>query len=227
MSIFVRHKNGLSYENDRVKIFFGNKNFATSQLNAEKNFGLHSVKQSHGDIFYLVEDIKPANPLPEGDALGTKLVNQFLFVKTADCLPILIHDPISQQIAAVHAGWKGVANKIVPKVIEKYFKASKNLVLYVGPYIKKQSFEVRIDVLDQILSSVDSSLRNQISVDSHTDKFNLDLLDVLRAQIVFAFPNMGIDIQEAEVDTKTSTEFSSHRRDPASKGRNLSYIFLK
>ncbi len=227
MSIFVRQKSGLSFENDRLKVFFGNKTFAPSQLNAEKTFGLHSVKQTHSDMFYEVQDAKPANPIPDGDALGTNLVNQYLFVKTADCLPVLIHDPLTNQIAAIHAGWKGVSIGIVPKVIGRYFEKSKNLVLYVGPYITRQSFEVRIDVLDQILNSVDSSLRNQIVVDSHTDKFNLDLLEVLRAQLAFKFPKVSFDIQESEVDTKTSVEFNSHRREPASKGRNLSYIFLK
>lgn len=227
MSIFVRQKTGLSFENERLKIFFGNKSFATSQLPNEKNFGLHSVKQVHSDIFHVVDSTTPFNPQPEGDALGTTLVNQYLFVKTADCLPVLIHDPSTQQIAAVHAGWKGVSIGIVPKVVDHYFKKSKNLVIYVGPYIKKQSFEVRIDVLDQILESVDSSLRSQIPVDSHTDKFNLDLLDVMRAQLAFKFPKTNFDVQDAETDTKTSPEFCSHRRDPASKGRNLSYIFLK
>lgn len=227
MSIFVRQKNGLSFENDKVKVFFGNKSFSTSQLPTEKDFGLHSVKQTHSDIFHLVKSHKPFNPQPEGDALGTSLINQYLFVKTADCLPILIHDPITNQIAAVHAGWKGVSIGIVPKVVEAYFAKSHSLILYVGPYITKQSFEVRIDVLDQILSSVDSSLRNQIKVDSHADKFNLDLLDVLRAQLAFSFTKINFEIQESETDTKTALEFYSHRRDPANKGRNLSYIFLK
>ncbi len=227
MSIFVRQKSGLSFENDKIKVFFGNKMFTTGQLTVEKNFGLHSVKQTHSDGFFTVDDVKPASPTPDGDALGTVLLNQYLFVKTADCLPILIHDPLTNQIAAVHSGWKGVSISIVPKIVGKYFGKSKSLVLYVGPYIMKPSFEVRIDVLDQILNSVDSSIRGQIQVDSHTDKFNLDLLDVIRAQLSFIYPKIIFDIQDSGVDTKASTEFHSHRREPATKGRNLSYIFLK
>lgn len=227
MSIFVRQKSGLSFENDKIKVFFGNKSFSSGQVVKEKNFGIHSVKQNHGDGFFPVVTTQPANPTPEGDALGTSLVNQYLFIKTADCLPILVHDPLTQQIAAIHAGWKGVSIGIVPKVIGSYFSNSKNLVLYVGPYITKQSFEVRIDVLDQILNSVDSSLRNQIAVENHTDKFNLDLLDVVTAQLTFKFPKISFDIQKSDVDTKTSAEFYSHRREPATNGRNLSYIFIK
>lgn len=227
MSVFTHKENGISFESDQIEVFFGNKIFSTTQPLFEQSSDVHSLKQTHSDIFVSIDHSKSKAPQSEGDALGTTLTKQILLIKTADCLPILIHDEHEGRIAAVHAGWKGVSLRILPKVITKYFSNSKNIALYIGPYIKKQSFEIRSDVLDLILNSIDHSTKNQVVLDKRFDKINLDLLDVLRVQLESSFPSVHFNIQETDIDTKTNLNFNSYRREPYANRRNLSYIKLK
>jgi len=72
--------------------------------------------QVHGDEIHVFVD-KPVRK-PEGDAFITQKKGLGLAVKVADCQGILLFDPRTSTIAAIHAGWKGVAKEIIPKTIE-------------------------------------------------------------------------------------------------------------
>lgn len=218
---------GLFFEDHEIEIFFGNKEFTLSELSLLKPTGVHAVKQTHSDIFHVIDRDEPIHPQPEGDALGTQVRKQHLVIKTADCLPVLIYDPSLRRIAAVHAGWKGVAIKIVPKVIGQYFNQAQSLRLYIGPHIMKSSFEIRNDVLDQLKTSLPASFHSQMQIESKDDKYHVDLVEIVKLQIKSQFPNIQIQVVNSGVDTKTNTDFYSHRREPTNKGRNISYIRLK
>ncbi len=71
-------------------------------------------------------------------------------VQTADCLPVLVYDPINQVIGIIHAGWRGIIDQIIPKVIEKFKdlgSQSENLIVGIGPSICQRHFTVKKDVL--------------------------------------------------------------------------------
>ncbi|MBL7544704.1 MAG: polyphenol oxidase family protein [Bdellovibrionaceae bacterium] len=223
----IQKSKGLLYEDDTIDIFFGNRNFSLGELTSLKPTGVHTVKQIHSDIFHIVDREEATHPQPEGDALGTELKKQYLAIKTADCLPVMIHAPDAGRVAAIHAGWKGVAVRIVPKVIEKYFKTSKHLRLFIGPHIMQKSFEIRNDVWTQLQNSIPLVDQNQISIEARQDKFNVNLTEIVALQVKSDFPKTKIDIITSNVDTKTNLEFYSHRRDPSQTGRNISYIKLK
>ena len=80
------------------------------------------------------------------DAFITNLSGVAIGVRTADCVPILIHDPRNHVIAAVHSGWKGTVQKIVMKAIgvmeTKYKSLPEDLVAVIGPSIGPDSFQV-------------------------------------------------------------------------------------
>lgn len=227
MVSMIEKAKGLYFEDDKIEVFFGNKFFALSELTSLKPIGVHTVKQTHSDIFHVIDRAEPIHPQPEGDALGTQLQKQYLAVKTADCLPVMIHDPEQNKIAAIHAGWKGVAIGIVPKTVTLYFKDSKKLRVFIGPHITKKSFEIKDDVLQQLKSSLIDSVWNQLSIDTKADKYYVDLVEVLGLQLESQFPGTQFDIENSNIDTKTAEEFNSHRRDAHNAGRNISYIRLK
>lgn len=223
----IQKAKGLLYEDNSIEVFFGNKFFDLSELTNMKSSVVHTLKQTHSDTFHSIHRSEPIHPEPEGDALGTQLPKQYLAIKTADCLPIMIHDPDSNKISAIHAGWKGVAIGIVPKVVANYFKNSKHLRLFIGPHITKNSFEIRIDVLQQLKASVLDSSGKQLSVDTRADKFYVDLVDVVRMQLQSRLPGLQLDIKDSNIDTKTTEDYNSHRRNPQNTDRNISYIRLK
>lgn len=90
----------------------------------------------------------------EADAVITGLSGVALGVKVADCVPILLYDEKSGAIGAVHAGWRGTAEAILPaairKMAEAYGSRPADIKAAIGPSIKGCCYEVGIDVLAQI-----------------------------------------------------------------------------
>ncbi|WP_096087334.1 peptidoglycan editing factor PgeF [Agaribacterium haliotis] len=105
---------------------------------------LQWLTQVHGTE--LVElDCSLAEPI-EADASYTKKAGVACVVMTADCLPLLICDKAGSQVAAVHAGWKGLADGIVSRAVAAFDAPASELMVYLGPAISQAAFEVGEDV---------------------------------------------------------------------------------
>lgn len=111
--------------------------------------------QVHGDVIHSVEldDIgKGLNQTVDYDADGliTNIPEVTLVVFGADCLTILLCDPVKQVVAAVHAGWRGTALGITAKTVEKMVKEygcdRENILAALGPCISKCCFETGEEV---------------------------------------------------------------------------------
>ena len=96
-------------------------------------------------------------PLPECDALITNEPGVALFVSTADCTPILLHDPVTGAVGAAHAGWRGTAAAIGAKTVEAMVAAfgcdPKNIRAAIGPNIGFCHFETDRDVPEAMLAA--------------------------------------------------------------------------
>lgn len=106
-------------------------------------------------------------------------------VQTADCLPILIYDPILEIVAILHAGWRGILNQIVTKAIEKLENLgsnTENLIVGVGPSICQKHFIVRNSVLKQFLSSYPAAtlVRNK---DGYVDLRKAVVIDLKKKKL--------------------------------------------
>ncbi|MDC2888254.1 peptidoglycan editing factor PgeF [Psychrosphaera algicola] len=87
-------------------------------------------------------------PYLEADASYTFLTKTLCAVMTADCLPLLLVDNTGTQVAAIHAGWRGLANGIIAKTLAKFTAQAQDLHVYMGPAIGQSAFEVGQDVFD-------------------------------------------------------------------------------
>lgn len=100
--------------------------------------------QTHSAIVHHVT--QPwAGDRPEGDALVTTTPNLVLGIGTADCGPVLFHDPVHQVIGAAHAGWKGAVGGVLEATIaamEKLGSTRATIHAVLGPCIHAQSYEV-------------------------------------------------------------------------------------
>ena len=88
--------------------------------------------------------------IPVTDGLMTSARGIFLIITEADCLPLMIYDPILQMVGIVHAGWRGIIDGIVGKAVEKFKNCgseAENLVIGIGPGICQKHFVVKKDVL--------------------------------------------------------------------------------
>lgn len=117
--------------------------------------------QVHSDIVRAVTAADCAgidhHTYPECDALITNTPGLALWVFTADCTPILLHDPVTGAVGAVHAGWRGTAMAIVGKTVEKmaqcYGCDPKNIRAAIGPNIGFCCFETNADVPDAMVEA--------------------------------------------------------------------------
>ena len=230
---FEPHHLGHVFEDSMVTAFFGHRGAdREALLEAFPDFAISSLKQTHSDLVVNATTVIRSGDPVEADAQYTNEKRIALCLRTADCVPILIHDREAGLIAAVHAGWRGVANGILVKtgrlLSEKGAKLS-NARAWVGPHIGSESFEVGDDVALQLESAFDAVRgfsSESSSVVSGSGKKHVDIRRIVRAQL----SSLNIDrarVMELQVNTVTSDRHESFRRDREKGGRQWSFIALK
>ena len=112
------------------------------------------TRQIHSDIVRVVTDADCAGffhrDYPECDALVTNTPEVTLLVFTADCTPLLFHDPVTGAVGAAHAGWRGTAQNIGAKTVEAMVKNfgcdPADIRAAIGPNLGQCHFETDMDV---------------------------------------------------------------------------------
>lgn len=146
------------------------------------------VKQVHGNTVLTPTELQSPPPeltetersLHPADGLVTEQAQQSVWVCTADCVPVLIADETTGQVAAVHAGWRGTAARIVPEAIARLQAQGsqvQNLRVALGPAIAGDVYQVSEDVAAELGASVFQPSGEGADQDSQTQ----DILEYLRA----------------------------------------------
>jgi len=112
------------------------------------------TRQTHSDIVRVVTDADCNGffhrDYPECDALVTQTAGVTLMVFTADCTPLLLHDPVTGAVGAAHAGWRGTAQNIGAKTVEAMVNnfgcKPENIRAAIGPNLGQCHFETDMDV---------------------------------------------------------------------------------
>jgi len=155
----------------------------------------------------------------EGDALYSNKKNEVCAILTADCLPIFITDTFGQEVAVIHAGWKGLLEGVIEKTIKSF--VSKNLVAHFGPAISQDSFEVGEEVRDQYIAKDNSFLS---CFKTFSGRHYLDLY--IAGKLVLN----NFDIYKisggTECTFKQKDEYFSYRRDGKNSGRMANLIWI-
>ncbi|HEY2380843.1 MAG TPA: peptidoglycan editing factor PgeF [Terriglobia bacterium] len=180
------------------------------------------LNQVHSGIVVDVDDTSAAGEAVEGDAAVTNLKGVLLGVQTADCVPVLIADREGRAVAAIHAGWRGTASRIVEAAVrrltQKFQIDERDLIAAIGPHIGVCCYDVGEEVAAQV-NEPDAIVRMP-----EFEKPHLDLAVANRAQLLRA----GIPAQQIETSllcTKCRADlFHSYRRDGKRMGLMLSVI---
>ena len=100
-------------------------------------------------------------------------------VFTADCTPILLHDPVTGAVGAVHAGWRGTAAGIVKKTVDMMaaeFGCNRaDIHAAIGPNIGQCCFETDADVPEALRAALGSEMDEYIEYYEDTGKYHVDL----------------------------------------------------
>ncbi len=166
--------------------------------------------------------------IPDCDALYTKDRLVALGVFHADCVPILLYDPIQQIICAIHSGWQGTVKEITGKaldhLIEKEGCNPQNMFAYIGPAIGFKSFEVGSEVIHQI-QTMSFPTESYVAYASNEKAF-VDCKGLNKQMLL----NKGLLNDHITVDKNDTFQHNdalfSYRRD-ASCGRHVSFIMRK
>ena len=207
-----------------------NLNFVKAFLqNAKANGGnredvLVIPRQTHTTNVRVITDIPTEDELQDVDAVVTHLKGFCLCVSTADCVPILIYDPVKQVVAAVHAGWRGTVGRVVEKTLDTmklhYGTDGKDVIACIGPSISLESFEVGDEVYEAFAEAGFEMER----IAKKYEKWHLDLWETNRLQLL-AHGVLPEHIEVAGICTYQQHEdFFSARRLGIKSGRILSGI---
>ena len=146
------------------------------------------TRQTHSDIIRKVGRSDRGNALlsgasPECDGLITNEPGVALVVFTADCTPILLHDPKTGAVGAVHAGWRGtaagIAAKAVDAMVENYGCNPEDICAAIGPNIGQCCFETGEDVPLAMTAALGSDAQDSIRKAGSKYYVNLKELNAL------------------------------------------------
>ena len=157
--------------------------------------------------------------VPDTDAVITDKPGLCIAVKTADCIPVLLFDQRQHRIAAIHAGWRGTVGRIVEKTLQQMQSRAEDISAIIGPGISLESFEVGDEVYEQFLQAGFPMQR----LAKRYAKWHINLKDANR----WLLESNGItNIQVSDIDTLTTPEYYSARRDTINTGRNINGIMI-
>ena len=120
------------------------------------------------------------------DALTTNVCGICIGVSTADCIPVLVYDPIHHASAAIHAGWRGTVQRITQLTIQAMCQSfgsnPLSLLAVIGPGISLQAFEVG----DEVYEVFASAGFHMPGISTRKDKWHIDLPECNRQQLIEA-----------------------------------------
>jgi YfiH family protein len=142
------------------------------------------LKQVHSTV--VVNEAQAASR-PAADASYTRLTNKVCTVMTADCLPVLFCNTSGTQVAAAHAGWRGLVNGVLEETLNTFNDSPSAIMAWLGPAIGPTKFEVGQEVYEAFCSqnSLASSAFKKVA-DSHSSyehKWLADLYALARLRL--------------------------------------------
>jgi len=208
----------------------GNRNLLARAFGIPQE-SLLTVRQTHGSDILVInepnEDLSHFAAI-ESDAVITDQPGLMLAVTVADCVPILLFDPVKKVIAAVHAGWKGSAAALAAKTVAgmaSVFGCDPAAVqAAIGPCIKKCCYEIDLPVKNAFNQS--GLPWESVAEQEAEGKWRLDMAAANRELLLKA----GLreeSIQVSELCVSCHRElFFSYRRDNGETGRQMGFIVL-
>ena len=181
------------------------------------------LNQTHStDVITVLE---PMASVLDADGAFTTAKGVVCSAMTADCLPVILTDTKGTQVAAVHAGWRGLAGGILENAVAKFsnLDSENKIIAWLGPAIGKQVFEVGDDVLEAFVR-FDLQAKLAFAAKAEPGKWlaNMSQLATQRLEKV------GVsEVMDSNLCTFADPDlFYSYRRDGIT-GRQATFIWLE
>lgn len=214
-----------------------NKNVAENRRRFQTALGAEharivTARQTHSIERVAIDgEEQTRGPQPDCDAMITRMTDILLAVQTADCLPVLIGDPKTGTMAAIHAGWRGTAGRITERTVADLMLvhgvSPRDCIAALGPAACTECYEVGLDVIERYKKEF-GYWRNLLLNFKPAGKAHLDIRAANVQQLSFCgFSEDSIYV--SDYCTMHQNElFFSYRREgkgqPSGVGRLLSVI---
>jgi hypothetical protein len=189
--------------------------------------GLRCVRQVHGVAVVTAQQCAGQGPPPEADVVVSEEIGVRVAVRTADCLPILLAGDRGGVVAAVHAGWRGLAGGVISAcltALRERLAKSETVAAVIGPHIGKCCYEVD----EPVLAAFEERFSQVLPLASRQTRPGHALLDLgrlareaLRAE---GIESDRIGFLEGTCTACDAERFYSYRRDGSETGRLVHFI---
>jgi YfiH family protein len=179
------------------------------------------LNQVHGITVVAAETTKGA--APDADASQTRVPEVACAVLTADCLPLLLCDEQGSQVAAIHAGWRGLLAGVIEATLENLHTPLEHWMAWLGPAIGPSAFKVGNEVREQFVAADPQATQAFQAIDPNAWYGNLYLLAKLRLAKYGVHRVYGGDL----CTFSDASRFYSFRRDGVNTGRMASLIWIQ
>ena len=197
-----------------------NRRLVAEALTGSPDTPVALMRQVHGDV--VAEVALPLTEVPEADALVTTATGVVLAVQVADCVPIVLADPLAGVVGAVHAGRNGVALEVVRRAVARLRElGGDELHAWLGPHVCGGCYEVPAAMRDEVAALVPAA-----HAETTWGTPSLDLGAAVLAQLADA----GVDPGATHVVgrcTREDPELYSYRRDGARSGRLAGLVWCR
>jgi len=192
---------------------------------------LLSAYQVHSNRVQVVDKVWTRERSPEVDAMVTNKPGVALGILTADCAPVLFHDPVNKVIGAAHAGWKGAIGGVLENTVTEMVglgAKSENIQACIGPCIHQESYEVDGNFRKTFINQ-DPAFESYFTDSVKDEHYQFDLPGFVKSKLDGL--NLG-SVQASLGDTYADDKrFFSYRRTTHNKepdyGRQISVIALE
>ncbi|MBF8268321.1 MAG: Polyphenol oxidase [Gammaproteobacteria bacterium] len=179
----------------------------------------HWLNQTHGNQ---VVEIHTASSPRDADAAYTHKSGVVCALLTADCVPILVCNRDGTEVAAIHAGWRGLAANIIAETLTRFKSSADDLMAWIGPHISATSYTVREDVRNACINSLSES----VTVAFHPNGDNTWQADLSKLASMLLSSAGVTDIYDSNLCTyENKRHFYSYRREKKT-GRMASLIWI-
>lgn len=192
-------------------------------------------RQIHSDNITIINSIKDdtgfyekSNAIAETDGLITSAKNICLVAQTADCVPVLLYDPVKHIVASIHSGWRGTAKQILKKAIirmqNEFMCEPADIICCIGPSAGPCCYEVGEDVLSSFYSGFNNP--DEFFIPLAKGKYRADLWKANKS-IVLSCGLSEANIETSEICTMCNSDmFYSARVHKEKAGRMATGIMM-
>lgn len=216
---------GLGSDDDRAAILENRRRATEAVLPGSELVTVHQVHSA--DVVTVNATL---DPRPQADAMVTDRPNLLLGILTADCVPVLFHDPQANVIGAAHAGWKGALAGVTDNTIsamEALGADRSHIACAIGPCIARPSYEVDAGFRAKFLEA--DTDNDRFFAAGKPGHFQFDIESYVAARLqaagISSIDKLGLDTY-VHADRYFSYRRSCHRGEPG-YGRQISLIGLK